>query len=114
MMRILNVYLHGNYVGKLTQAESGRLNLDPKMAMKIGGKYKPEEVFLRHWHRIVPDTATSQNILNKELVYMAKKIPEISLELQKQLSTKYFSSPMVKRIQEIIKHRAKHVLGYFD
>jgi serine/threonine-protein kinase HipA len=31
--------------------------LSQKMAMKIGGKYQPEEVMLRHWYRLIPDPA---------------------------------------------------------
>jgi hypothetical protein len=36
------------------------------MAMKIGGKYEPDEVYLRHWHRLVPDTAGARNAVEKK------------------------------------------------
>ena len=33
-----------------------------KMAMKIGGKYEPDEVYVRHWHRLKkPPAAVSQS-----------------------------------------------------
>jgi serine/threonine-protein kinase HipA len=47
-------------------------DLSSKMAMKIGGKYKPEDVFLRHWHRIVPETAAAKRNLEKQMQETAK------------------------------------------
>lgn len=42
------------------------------MAMKIGG-VGPDEVYVRHWHRLVPDTAVARNAIDKNLADIAAK-----------------------------------------
>ena len=54
-------------------------SLSPKMAMKIDSKYEPEEVCLRHWLRLVPDSATARNSMVKTLVEMARRHVQTSL-----------------------------------
>lgn len=86
--------------------------LSQKMAMKIGKKYKPEEVFLRHWYQLVPDTQLARNMIEKDLKRFATKLPKKSLSLLKVVESKKFPLAICKKIQEIIESRCRHVLKY--
>jgi serine/threonine-protein kinase HipA len=87
--------------------------LSQKMAMKIGSKYKSEEVMLRHWHQLVPDTQLARNTMEKDLKKFATDLPRKALALSKTLEQKGLSSPMVEAIQATIEKRCRHVLKYW-
>ena len=80
------------------------------MAMKIGGKYNPETVCLRHWEKLVPEGALSKNMILKELKRLATLVPRKSLALMKSLNKKGFGSPIYDQIQKVIEKRAQYVL----
>lgn len=82
--------------------------LSSKMAMKIGGKYDPNEVFLSHWLRLVPETKTAQHALEKQLKDMAGACYEQSLILCKSLSDSGLHTPIYEEIIKIIQRRAQH------
>ena len=86
-------------------------DLSDKMAMKIGGKYKPDEVFLRHWHRLVPDTRTAQAALNRELKNMATAATENAIALKRELNAQNITSPVFDTIQQVIEARGKRILA---
>jgi len=88
--------------------------LSQKMAMKIGGKYRPEDVFLRHWNQLAPDTRLAKNTMEKELKQFAKELPKKSLMLSHDLGFQGLSSPIYEKIQGIIEARCKHILKYDD
>jgi len=83
-----------------------------KMAMKIGGKYKPEDVFLRHWYQLVPDTRLAKTTMEKDLKKFAKALPKKAQILRHDLDLKGLSSPIYKQTQAIIEARCSHVLRY--
>ncbi len=80
-------------------------NLDLKMAMKIGGKYRPKDVFLRHFLRLVPNTKTAQNLLNQQINSMSTKILEAAEELKSDLEENGIISEVFKKIIEVINCR---------
>jgi serine/threonine-protein kinase HipA len=84
------------------------------MAMKIGGKYKPDEVFLRHWHRLVPDTKAAQHALNRELKTMATAIATDAIALQQELKEQGIASPVFDSIRQVIEARGKRILIQFS
>lgn len=88
--------------------------LSIKMAMKIGSKYKPYDVLLRHWLTIVPDKAAAKNILKKELQTRAKKLPIQAKELKENLGSEDIHSDIFDKIIDVIDKRSKHVLKYFE
>ncbi|PCJ49590.1 MAG: hypothetical protein COA74_05390 [Gammaproteobacteria bacterium] len=48
--------------------------LSPKMAMKIGGKYKPDEVYARHFEKFAVETGLSKPMVLKQVAVIAGKI----------------------------------------
>lgn len=87
--------------------------LSKTMAMKIGGKYKPDDVMLRHWYHLVPDTQLAKNTMEKDLKKFASELPKKALSLSNELEEKGLSSPVYAEIQAIIENRCQHVLKYW-
>ena len=86
-------------------------DLSEKMAMKIGGKYKPEDVCLRHWYKLVPNTKVAQSALNKQLKSMTKKVLENATLLKEQLKREGITSPIFDDIDTVIDERVKRIQG---
>ncbi|MBA3814726.1 MAG: type II toxin-antitoxin system HipA family toxin [Alphaproteobacteria bacterium] len=86
--------------------------LSQKMAMKIGGKYKAEDVYSRHWEQLVPNTQLARNRLQKDLKEFAKDLSQASLVLAQELNSTERSSFTYKKIQAIIDARCQRILAY--
>jgi len=83
--------------------------LSPKMAMKIGGKYNPRDVYLRHWYRILPDTKAAQSRFEKQLNTMAQKIQTNARSLKKQLNEEGLNSSVYDDISAMIQDRCNRI-----
>jgi serine/threonine-protein kinase HipA len=80
--------------------------LATKMAMKIGGKYDPNEVYLRHWHRLVSDTAVARKAIEKSLADMATTALDQATKLHAELNKENITSPVLDSILALIKKRS--------
>ena len=80
--------------------------LTTKMAMKIGGKYEPDEVYLRHWHRLGPDTAVARNAIKKNLADTAAKTLDQATKLHDESEKDNINSPVLDSILALIKKRS--------
>ncbi len=86
-------------------------DLSAKMAMKIGGKYKPDDVFLRHWHKLIPDTAAAKKNLEKQIENMAINCRNKANDLVETLGKDNIRSSIFHDICEVINKRANHIGG---
>ena len=86
------------------------LDLSEKMAMKIGGKYKPKDVFLRHFHRLVPDTKAAQSAMNRQIKTKTEKMMEAAPSLKASLIRDGLASDVFDEIIAIIEERAKRLI----
>lgn len=77
-----------------------------KMAMKIGGKYEPDDVYLRHWHRLVPDTAIARTAMEKSLAELSAKALDQAGKLHAELKSESITSPVLDSILGVIKKRS--------
>jgi serine/threonine-protein kinase HipA len=80
-----------------------------KMAMRIGKKYEPDHVFLRHWHQIVPNTLTAKKNINNYLINMSNDCIKQAVILQSELAKKGISSSIFDDILGVIESRRKHI-----
>lgn len=78
--------------------------------MKIGKEYAPDKVFLRHWHRIVPDTAAAKKMLDQELHLMARECIDKAHELKFTLEKDGKKSEIYDAICNIIKERTTNFI----
>ncbi|NNM58877.1 MAG: type II toxin-antitoxin system HipA family toxin [Legionellales bacterium] len=81
-----------------------------KMAMKIGGKYEPEEVLMRHWHKLVPDVKIARQNLEKELLTLSKETVEKAGFLKENLNQAGIFSVVFDEIITIIKKRTERIM----
>jgi serine/threonine-protein kinase HipA len=86
-------------------------DLAKKMAMKLGGKYEPDMVHLRHWQKIVPDTTVAKRNLEKSLIDNASAIIPKAHEVAASLIAENSNSIVFEQIISVIEKRAKHLTG---
>jgi len=86
-------------------------NLAKQLAMKIGGRAIADTIHWEHWATLVPDTKAAQRQLKKDLQELSESVVKQSAELLEQLDAEGISHPILKRVQEVIGKRAKHLLG---
>ncbi len=86
-------------------------NLSSKMGMKIGGKYDPKYIFLRHWYALVPDTISAKRNLEKQLVRMSRECLEKALDLKSKLIKEDIKSRVFDDICHVIKIRAEQIIS---
>lgn len=83
-----------------------------EMAMRIGSRYDPNVVLLRHWYTLVPETKASQDSLKLLLQSFSESIVAKSIKLKKEFQKQPGGdSPIIKRICDIIKQRSEKVLS---
>ena len=85
-------------------------DLSEKMAMKIGGKYKPEHVFLRHFHRLIHDTKAAQSAMNRQIKTMIEKMMYAAPSLKASLVEDRVVSDVFDKIIATIEERAKRLI----
>lgn len=83
--------------------------LSEKMAMKIGGKYKPQEVCLRHFHRLVVDTKAAQSAMNRQLKRLREKMMDEAQSLKASLRAEGCASDVYDDIIAIIEKRSRRL-----
>ena len=88
-------------------------DLSGKMAMKIGGKYKPDQVFAHHWYHLVPDTKVAKNNLANLLRSFSQKTYECALILKDAFQNDGLQSPVINNIFRLIDHRAQKIQREF-
>ena len=88
-------------------------SLSDKMAMKIGGKYRPNEVQLRHWHRIVPETKGAKDNLEKQLLTLAKSTLEQAEILKDTFQKNHIYSPIIDDICHLVERKSQKIKNYF-
>ena len=74
-------------------------DLSVKMAMKIGGHYKPRDIYTRHFHKLVPNTKAAHSAMNQLMKRMIDKISDLSLDVKESL---------INKIIGVIKDRSRH------
>jgi serine/threonine-protein kinase HipA len=82
-------------------------DLSTRMAMKIGGKYNPEDVFLRHFLKEAAHTKNAELFVKKQIHSLSQKIILESEKLKKQLISEGISSEVFDEIINVINVRSE-------
>jgi serine/threonine-protein kinase HipA len=83
-------------------------DLNQKMAMKIGGRNKPEDLQLRHWQRLVTDTSTAKRTLIDRINRMCKRVTE-ALEGETEQQTEH---EINVQISEFVRNRIDRLTAF--
>lgn len=79
--------------------------LTPKMAMKIGSKYKFSEVQARHWEQFAQSAGLGKASARKRILELAKALPGAARSVQQATHTPYVGNAVVERIVVLIEQR---------
>ena len=79
--------------------------LTPKMAMKIGSKYKFSEVQARHWEQFAESTGLAKAQARKRILEIAKVLPVAARKLQQAPGKGFAENAVVERIIVLIEQR---------
>lgn len=84
-------------------------DLADKMAMKIGGQYKPKDMYLFNFLKHVPDTKLAQNAMTKRIHAMTNKVLAEFPKLVDALKSENVHSDIFDDIYKVVKHRAERL-----
>lgn len=79
-----------------------------KLAMRIGGEYRPERVDRRHWERMVDEAGFGRAYL-RHVARLAELAPGAIREACDDLRRDGWDSPVLDQIQEVVAERAARV-----
>jgi serine/threonine-protein kinase HipA len=79
--------------------------LTPKMAMKIGSKYKFSEVQARHWMQFADGAGLSKAQTRKRVMEMATRLPQVARNLWQAPNKPWHQDALVGRIVGLIEQR---------
>jgi serine/threonine-protein kinase HipA len=80
-------------------------SLTPKMAMKIGSKYKFSEVQARHWEQFAHSVGFTYAQAKRRILDIAKSLPNIARKLQSDPAYRFVGNQLVEQIITLIQHR---------
>jgi len=79
--------------------------LTPKMAMKIGSKYKFSEVEKRHWEQFAEGVGFTKAQAKRRILELAKLLPATARKLQSDTGHGFAGNAVVERIIALIEQR---------
>jgi serine/threonine-protein kinase HipA len=80
-------------------------SLTPKMAMKIGGKYKFSDILARHWEQFANDIGLSKAQTKRRVLELAGQLPSHARKLQTEPGRGFANNAMVEQITVLIEQR---------
>ena len=89
-------------------------NLSSKVAMKIGGEYRPDWIAVRHWEQLANDIGVNTKIIHQNLKKMSEKIIVEAEALKACFSKEHGENDGVNKVFRLIHTRAKKVSINFD
>ncbi|MFZ2628141.1 MAG: type II toxin-antitoxin system HipA family toxin [Rugosibacter sp.] len=79
--------------------------LTPKMAMKIGSKYKFSEVQARHWDQFAESVGLTKAQAKRRILELARSLPTAARKLQSDPGLGFAGNAVVERINTLIEQR---------
>lgn len=79
--------------------------LTPKMAMKIGSKYKFSEVKARHWEQFAESVGLTKAQAKRRILELAKSLPATARKLQSDPGHSFAGNALVEQINVLIEQR---------
>lgn len=80
-------------------------SLTPKMAMKIGSKYKFSEVHPRHWEQFADEAGVAKAAAKKRILQLATLLPAAARKLHSDHARGYADHDLVQQIIALIEQR---------
>lgn len=87
--------------------------LTPKMAMKIGSRYKFADVHPRHWYQFAEEAGLSKSLLQKRILELARLLPEKAHHLWADPEKEFRKSAIVEQVVALIEQRCAQTINRF-
>lgn len=84
-------------------------DLSQNMAMKIGGKYKPNTLSRRHFYALMPKTQAAQAAMDRLIKKMTTTIVEAAPTLKAELIASHIKSSVFDEIIKVIRSRVQRL-----
>lgn len=84
--------------------------LTPKMAMKIGSKYKFSEVQTRHWEQFAQSVGLTKAQAKRRTLELAKSLPVTARKLQSDPKHSFAGHAVIERINALIEQRCAQTI----
>jgi serine/threonine-protein kinase HipA len=88
-------------------------DLTDRMAMKIGSKYRFDELHARHWAQMAEAAQLGAPQIKRRVLEIAGELPNLAKELQGQFEAKGLSHPIVAQIISLIEDRCATTISRF-
>lgn len=89
-------------------------DLSDKMAMKIGSKYRFNELHARHWGQMAEAAQLSAPQLKRRVLVIAGELPHLAKGLQAQFEAKGWAHPIITKIVALIEDRCTTTANRFS
>ena len=89
-------------------------DLTDRMAMKIGSKYRFDELYPRHWVQMAEAAQLGAPQLKKRVLEIAGLLPKLSQSLHTKFKAKGWDHPILNEITSLIKARCKVTIDRFS
>lgn len=81
-------------------------SLTPKMAMKLGSKYKFSEVEMRHWEQFASAAGLSGAQTRKRILELAHQLPMVAQKLRNSPDHNFSKNQVIEQIISLIEQRS--------
>lgn len=88
--------------------------LTPKMAMKIGSKYKFSEVEARHWMQFAEGVGLTKSQSKRRILELARSLPTTARQLQSDARYGFSGNTVVEQINGLIEQRCAMTIRRFQ
>lgn len=89
-------------------------DLSANMAMKIGSKYRFDELHARHWVQMAEAAQLGAPQLKRRVLEIAGELPNLTKELQVKFEAKGWSHPIITQIASLIDERCATTINRFS
>lgn len=89
-------------------------DLSDRMAMKIGSKYRFDELHVRHWDQMAEECHLGAPQLKRRVLEIASQLPNLAKRLKTQFEAKSWGHPVLVKIVSLIEERCTTVSTRFS
>lgn len=89
-------------------------DLSANMAMKIGSKYRFDELYARHWMQMAEASQLGAPQLKRRVLKIADLLPNLANELKAKFEAKGWSHPIIAQIVSLIEKRCLTTINRFS
>ena len=81
-------------------------DLSDRLAMKIGGEYRPEDIMPRHWDRFAREAGLAAPMVRRRVLDFARRTVGTSRDTVEALDRQGHGSPILARIIDLLASRS--------